>query len=148
MGEQTKFELGPIQKEWVQSLKDHPERQMMAQLGKGNINNYKACCLGELLICYNRAKEIFIEFDSELNLIDRPKGSNKLLYTSAFPSYSYESLGLYSANGDFKATSLDFLEYKFKEFTSLASANDHGVPWPVIAEFVEQYPEKIFKISV
>jgi hypothetical protein len=43
--ENQKFELGPIQEKWLQSLEQNPDRQMKHYLGlRGLDGNYKACC--------------------------------------------------------------------------------------------------------
>lgn len=44
------MELGTIQRAWVESLKAHPERKMTGRLGQREGLDYKACCLGELLV--------------------------------------------------------------------------------------------------
>ena len=48
-----KLELGPKQREWVESLRNNPERQLIGNLGeKYSDGTYKACCLGELgIVC-------------------------------------------------------------------------------------------------
>lgn len=45
----TKLKPGPLQLQWFESLRKHPERQAKGRLGiKKENDDYKACCLGEL----------------------------------------------------------------------------------------------------
>lgn len=135
--ETQKFQLGPIQTAWVKSLKEHPERQITGRLGGGTLDYYHACCLGDLLVCAHKvAPDIHPNpFNSGTNKILDGSGDAALLIKS------WKLLGLNSTGGRITNGTL-------YEFASLASANDAGVSWQTIAEFIEANPEKVFTKSV
>lgn len=126
----TKFKLGPLQKAWVKELREHPERQIMGELGSGNIDKFKACCLGQLHVCA-KGKNAF----NERGEID----DGDLGYLHSCTDY-----GLRSSGGSLK----DFHSFSNGTYTCLSNANDGGVPWSELADFIEQNPEKVFTKSV
>ena len=143
MKNDNKFKLGKIQKAWIKSLRDHPDRQHKGSLGIGNSGNYKACCLGELLITKCRIGKKKIPFSKRGILLDGKEGIN-----CDFLDQSYKKLGLFDEEGWFYN---DYNYYHKKNktlYNSLYEMNDGGVTWPEIADFVEQYPEKVFCKSV
>ena len=119
------MELGPIQKQWIQSLKDHPERQYKHGLGvKISKDNYLACCLGELCIIAGT-----FQWSEDGNLMT-PYGDKE------YPTSIWRKLGLYNDAGISRDGT-----------TSLSLMNDNGLSWPKIAEKVEENPSNYFKKS-
>lgn len=133
--ETTKFEMGPIQKLWVQSLKDHPERQRVCILGFGTPHEYKACCLGEYLLCearYLNKPLPFIHKDIiDIHKDDSTRAEDSLLF-------AYERLGLRSSLGAILPNEQRVCH------ESLAYMNDTGYTWSEIADFIEANPERVF----
>ena len=116
------MELGPIQKQWLQSLREHPERQLKFQLGRQKEDGiYKACCLGELgliaKICH---------WDND-NLNDETGALSNL--------QTFEKVGLRSQWGMAQIGSTK---------PPLAALNDEHMTWPEIADYVEKNPELYF----
>src|SRR6187551_1661657 len=69
----TKMELGPLQKLWIASLREHPERQTMFSLGRRHTEDgkpYEACCLGELHLCYHRMNHKKLPFNFDGIIVD------------------------------------------------------------------------------
>lgn len=130
-----KFEMGPLQKLWVKSLREHPERQMSGALGviDHQTGTYQARCLGELKMCALRSIG-----ENPFNVFYRSimDGAD-----TASLSVSYEDFGLYGPLGYFDGAAL-------KGNISLANANDAGITWPEIADFIEQNPTAVFTKSV
>ncbi len=129
------MELGPIQKAWIKSLKEHPERQNKNFLGYIlSSGEYKACCLGEIHIIGCKMRSLPIPFyegrikdgECESTLID-----------------SYKDYGLRSHTGYFDYE----VEIKGIIYTSLTDMNDKGLTWPEIADYVEAHPENVFSES-
>lgn len=134
----SKLSFGPIQKAWLKSLRKNPERQMKNQLGKVDPVNrtYKACCLGEYKVIYNKMKGLPFPVDSTNCIVD---GSRKdILFDS------YHELGLMDGNGQFYKKEDKSVFFKDVEYQSLAHMNDMGVTWPEIADFVEANPHLVF----
>lgn len=134
MSENTEstFVLGPIQKVWIKSLREHPERQGKRVLGLKSTDGltYQACCLGEggLIagVCEWRGNILCVT----------TTGADCYLRDDA-----YKALGLDNYSG--KPIDLDFgLEAK-----SLAFMNDEGISWQEIADLLEKHPEKYFRES-
>lgn len=121
------FKLGPIQEAWLQSLEQHPERQLQGALGKKNDDgSYKACCLGELGLIAS-----LCEWSNNiLHIIGQPG----LAFTL---SNIYNKVGLRGSNG-----------VAMPPHDSLARLNDRGVTWPEIAAIVRANPESYFNESV
>ena len=131
------MKLGPIQTLWLEQLEKHPERQMSKSLGFGDARNYKACCLGELLICKSRIKKLkFPFFDGELLDGDYFRGGSPELELEN----SWQELGLRGSSGA--------LKLQFKGHDCLADANDNEMTWPEIAKFIRENPDAVFTKSV
>lgn len=124
-----KFKLGPIQKKWIKSLKEHPERQMSGQLGRQRNGSYKACCLGEGGIIAGVCKW-------EGNILVTAIGHK--MY--ALEHGSYKKLGLRDSLGE----TLQSYYY----MPTLADMNDEGMKWYEIAAILEVFPEVYFNKSV
>ena len=134
------MELGPIQKLWIKQLKQHPERQTREQLGEGKPRDYKACCLGELLLCKHRIEHKKLPFNE--NVICDMYNNHEDAETLTF---SHGELGLRDRNGIAK----NLFKIKKHKFTSLVAANDHpSASWLDIAHVVEEDPENFFLKSV
>lgn len=130
------MELGIIQKTWIQSLKDHPERQEKGILGyKSKNGNYFACCLGELHIIGCQMRNLPPPFNSEGIL----KDDNTFITLKD----SYKEYGLKDERGSFDS----IVTIHGKHYLSLAAMNDGDMTWPEIAKFIEENPEKIFTHS-
>ena len=124
------MELGKVQKAWVSDLRKYPERQNDGILGKviklKDGYNIKCCCLGQ----------------AEITINGMPKGTSICSGGSSFGlEGSYKQLGLHSMRGDLEGGLLE-------GYASLASANDGGVTWEVIANFIEKNPEVVFTKSL
>lgn len=124
---------GPVQRLWLDNLRKYPERQTTNRLGEGTPENYQACCLGELLLCYHKAKNLELPFIDDYIMDDE---SNAVLCCS------FERLGLKDETGR-------FMEPQDQEINcSLSTLNDEEMSWPEIADFVENNFEKVFNKSV
>ena len=132
------FKLGPLQKMWVESLKAHPDRQTTDILGEGHPRDYKACCLGELHLCYHRMKHKKYPFNAFGSLTDRDHIG--MLYTS------HAKYGLRDEKGGLRKPYT--IDGSSVPFFSLASMNDNGVSWPDIAKYIESNAENVFVHSV
>ena len=136
-----KFNFGPIQKEWLKTLRKHPERQLKKNLGIMTENNIQMCCLGQLGV-----------LKGCLSWLEGHSGTLKVLYdvgedgnteSKSYPSYSYKTLGL---NNHVGSPSVKKLE-DGTELTALASMNDGAYTWPQIADHVEKYGHYYFTKS-
>lgn len=132
----TKFELGPIQKAWIKSLRENPERQMGGQLGQKNKGGtYNACCLGEYALVaseMNPSIAQLVEWDSHGLLCC---GNIEYLKDA------YSELGLKSPTGElFKP----LIVSDDTSYESLSEMNDEGISWPEIADYVEANPHNLF----
>lgn len=136
---ENKFEMGPLQKQWVADLRKYPERQTHGELGRRLFDNsIKACCLGQLLIT-----------DCEMNNKELPFNNNEALYDQntsldCYLENSYEKYGLIDDMGAIGVCS----DENFKGHRNLSQANDAGISWVEIADFIEANPEKVFIKSV
>ena len=120
-----KFEFGPIQKQWLKNLKEHPERQYKEALGVKPVgSSYEACCLGELALLAGVA-----HWSEGILFCGEDKETTGMYY---------EKLGLRSGVGSPKSG----------HHSSLATLNDDEMTWPEIAAHVEKYPEVYFTKSV
>jgi hypothetical protein len=145
---QNKFELGPIQKEWVRRLREHPERQTMGQLGykRSDLDvPYRACCLGEgsILLCELNKKDL------QWDKIDETESLYDLISNGCRDSLSdedYTALGLRDKIGSF-AKSYEYPD-TYNIYGSLAEMNDEGMTWIQIANYIEANPENVFVKSV
>ena len=132
------MELGEVQKAWIKSLRDHPERQTIHKLGEKitGTDDYEACCLGEGLCVYNIINKLPLPFDKHGVI---RSGIERLVL-----SEDYQKLGLYNSSGAFKGSII----YKGIDYFSLGHMNDSGVTWPEIADIMKQNSSLIFKESV
>ena len=141
------MELGVIQKAWIKSLRENPERQIDGILGRkdddSDENEYQACCLGELLCVKARLENKPLPFDEHGCIRDTADTKDFSYFAPNLHEleHSYKELGLYSAEGDINCDDL-------KGFSDLAGANDNGIKWFEIANFIEANPEKVFTKSV
>lgn len=120
------FKLGPLQTQWIQSLRDYPERQMRSVLGdKKPDGSYQACCLGEAGIIAGVCR-----WDDYGSLVTNDGFSSSILAQD-----TYKAIGLRSPRGDAKAKT---------EVKSLAYYNDYGKTWPQIADILTEDPEMYF----
>lgn len=119
------MKLGKIQKQWIKSLKENPERQGKNTLGLQQADGtYIACCLGELGIIagvthWNRGHL----FSGSLARTLCKAHANKL--------------GLVDEIGSSTDPSV----------RALANLNDNTHTWPEIAAVVEKNPELYFTKS-
>lgn len=136
------MELGPQQKQWVADLRQYPERQYKNFLGyKNHHGELKLCCLGQLIIssCYMTGEDAPWNGNELKSTLD-----NNLLCDD-------EDLG--NVWGDYKLHSEggllvgETLIHEDEHYNTLVEANDGGVPWGVIADFIEQYPKAVFTES-
>lgn len=105
-------------------------------LGQGTSRNYKACCLGEAVLCRARmaghkVSDLFVEsVDEDTQIFD---GEERTVLSYSTIKY----FGFYDSSGRIKRR-------KLKGHIQLTGANDNGVTWPEIATFVRKYPEAVF----
>lgn len=130
-----KQKLGPLQEYWVTQLEKYPEKQLTGRLFEGTSSkDYKACCLGEAILCVNRVnkKKIWsteiIQQEMELVLTQN----------------TIEKYGFYSKRGKFKNNNFKYLKYN----NSLASLNDGGFTWPEIPAIIRRNPANVFSKAV
>lgn len=149
------MQLGPLQQAWVESLETHPERQLATRLGALQFNgSYKACCLGELLICSRRLQNPELDVKTLFNtwgdLVDSSTDDCNDDSTGFLVS-SYKIYGLVDLRGSFVCGSRTLTKNngeKYSKVTSLANLNDWGWTWPEIAAIVRKNPEWVFIKSV
>lgn len=141
------MKLGPIQELWLSQLEKYPERQTNNRLGfKLSDGTYKACCLGEALLCIHRVKKWKLPFDTGVGapIIDGNGGS------AASLRRSYMKIGLRDSVGTFEnvVPASDEKDSRHrKQCASLADMNDSGMSWPRIAAYVRTNPENVFTES-
>lgn len=131
--------LNKTQEQWIHFLKTNQDKQMINHLGfvdeEGQIK--QCCCLGALLLLhkpnsYNTVSGQIVDTDGN-------NSSYMLL------RHSYSQLHLHDASGSFTENKLQYtVNGNTIEYDSLLEANDQGVPWNVIASFVEQHPQSTF----
>lgn len=86
------FRLGPLQTKWIQSLRDHPERQLKGSLGNRYADgSYKACCLGEAGLI---AGVCFWREDGRLTTIDGAPALTSLESTLVLDNKTHEANGI------------------------------------------------------
>lgn len=128
-----KFKLGKLQREWINTLRKHPERQLREALGELNKDgSYKCCCLGQAKIIIETSKGNNYRscFNESARLEDRG-GQYHLLN-------SFDDIGLINEVGDSKRGG----------GYSLSELNDIGYSWGEIADILEADPELYFNRSV
>ena len=122
--------LGSIQKLWIKQLCKYPERQIVHDLGiRISKRKYKACALGELLLCKYRIQKKKFPFIG-LTLMDED---------NPYSLFSYDSLGLYNSTRRFKSK-----DKKTGKYYSIAGLNDTRHSWRNIAEIVLRDPKNVF----
>jgi len=125
------MKLGPIQKKWIKTLKQHPERQTTGQLGIIEYGEKKMCCLGQggliVGVCKWKGRELVLSNGKEDN---------------GFLLYGYKRLGLRDEEGAAKSTEME------GGMPPLGTLNDEGFDWPHIAAILETFPEEYFTKSV
>lgn len=155
-----KFEFGPIQTEWLQSLRENAHRQASGylmttkSLKEDPTKDYTACCLGELCIIYYKHHQLSLTF----NYGDKLEvGGLRSKSVARIPNY--KDYGLYGDLGDFYKE-FDSISIRVKksyynmgkkrqiEYGSLAAMNDDGVTWPEIADFIEDNPTLVFSKTI
>lgn len=139
------MELGTLQKAWVKSLREHPERQSHAKLGQihnRETNNYTACCLGELKLVYCQLNNLPLPFNEDGYITDSSGASSGS--SQSYLVGSWEKFGLRSDGGKIMVS----MEKDGRSFPSLAHANDGGITWAEIADYIEANPENVFTKSV
>lgn len=138
------MKLGPKQKEWIDWIRKNEQYKCCNQLGRFNPNNQliECCILGSLLYTTVDQKINIIDFDYSLidSSLEKTEGVESICYLK----HSFEELGLYDPQGSFFNKTLVFYD---KEANSLSEANDDLIPWSIIADFVEEYPEAVFTKS-
>lgn len=127
------MELGEIQKAWIKSLRENPNKQGWGTLGIKD-NNY--CCLGEALCVLKSIKNESLKYGVHGELID---GKDEHYLTD-----SYKELGLYDEKGRLD----DKITHDFRSYSSISEMNDCGLTWLEIADYIEQNPENVFTKSV
>lgn len=138
-------ELGDLQKMWIDSLRKHPERQLQSKLGEKVKDSYKACCLGEYLICSFRKNKKKIPFENG-SLIDGINenrfGKPKELCTLI---NSYEKLKLHDDLGTFNITKVTYLPKMRNNWMNLSQINDAPtMTWTDIADFICLNHKEVF----
>ncbi len=120
---------GPLQRKWLDSLRNNPQRQVGGRLGikEGN-GDYKVCCLGELGL-----------ITGECEFTDKGVLTEKRNFSTGALHCSYRFLGLNSPFGD--AVKDDF------SLRPLSVLNDSLMIWPEIADHVEENFEYYFTKS-
>lgn len=130
------MKLGPLQKEWVDTLRKYPERQITSRLGFKDIEgNLHLCCLGQACLIAGHGKFNPRNLQGEEVLSDEGDEGNFC---------NYDSLGLIYVNGPL----VNSLIYKNHKFWSLAGMNDAKISWTEIANYIEENPNNVFTKSV
>lgn len=137
---ENKFEMGPVQKLWIKQLREYPERQTTGMLGYGTPEDYKACCLGELALCYARIHNLELPF-VVWKIKDIDEDGDRFANVNVL-SNNWEKYGLKGQGGQIYDVDFD------NHIKSLASMNDGGKTWTEIANFIESDPENVFTKSV
>lgn len=134
-----------IQKYWIQSLRDYPERQLAERLGIiDKEGNMELCCLGQGLVCLKEKKLIDrnIWFGDELisGYIADDEGDG-IGDTDVLTVEDYELLNLTNIEGGFKEP----FGINGEMYASLIDMNDSNwFTWNDIADYMEMFPENVF----
>ena len=147
--------LGPIQQKWVEDLISYPERQIDNILGrKENDGTIRVCCLGQALLSFCEVSEIspnFIPSESDQCYSDfvefwlKDFGDDSC-YDEDILINSYQKIGLHDERGSVLYEKS--FSYNGCIYPDLAGANDGGVPWKIIAEFIINNPKAVFNESL
>lgn len=125
-----KLELGKYQKEWIATLREHPERQCKEQLGKVVDGQKTMCCLCQLA---ETAPFEDVEWVEGVAFVDR----------SICILKNWKRYGLLTSDGKLK----ERVNINGNRYWSLSDMNDSGLKWPEIADYVEANPENVFTKS-
>lgn len=132
-------QLGPRQRAWVESLRKYPERQTDGILGRklnGEDIPYKACCLGEAMCVKARIQKKRIPFNADGFLSNKDDINLEVLSRNDVKYFG------------FRTEYGDILDLNLSGSRTLATANDAGVTWAEIANFVELNPQAVFTKSL
>lgn len=128
-------QLGPLQKKWVEELRNNPDQQMSKALGIPA--KKKFCCLGKALMIICEEYNLPIDVNEGGCLLS--EGERGVLST-------YDKIGLRNNVGAFSYEKTICITGRY--FNSLADANDSGISWLDLADFIERNPEIVFTKSV
>lgn len=130
---ETKFELGPMQKQWIAALRSGKYEQGFRRL---RTRDNKYCCLG--VACEILGLEAKLDFDV-YRFIDEETSSN-----SVIPGMTFSRLGLRSKEGHLKEPLDDGRGY----CSCLYDLNDTAkLSFEQIADYIEANPENVFERS-
>lgn len=117
---------------WTSALRANPQKQYKNG-GLANSDYTKTCCLGEL--CE-------VEGLKHASNIDLGRFAEHGLASYGILHKRWQLTKDFGSNcGTFREMGMPNLHYKGNTFYSAISANDDGVPWPVIADhFDTHYP--------
>lgn len=144
------MELGPIQKQWIADLRTYPERQYTNRLGilqPGGI--VRLCCLGQGLVTLKGGVAEAFRID-ETAIKDLTETFCLFDFNSSGFPESGELVGSYSLLGlrDMVGSFTEPFNFDGYNIYTLTDANDSGMSWSEIADFMEKNPEKVFVHSV
>lgn len=131
------MELRQLHKDWIKSLRDHPERQIRRFLCKvpenaKDFSEYKACCLGELKLLSINKDFSQVKIDDEYKAVS---------FNGDLSGVSnYIELGLKDPIGGFRYSAT----INNRVYFSLVQMNDEGLSWTTIADYIESNPENVF----
>lgn len=145
------MKLGPLQKRWIQILRDNPDKQGKHKLGFRSINDEGEeietfCCLGmaaKMLLGETPIR--WSETGTKDNLLAYFPGLEK---HSLFLEESFPLLGLKDGFGSILDGDKDGFLLDGVCYSSLVHMNDKGVPWSKMTDFIEAHPELVFERSV
>lgn len=135
------MKLGPLQKRWIQTLRQHPERQLTHELGQFNMDengeanhcDYQVCCLGQAQILLHE-EDLSPFVGDNLELLNG-EDTDDVLSSSDWQAYC-----LRNPTGRFREP----VKIRGTEHINLADMNDKGMTWLEIADYIEQHPENVF----
>lgn len=148
----TTFTLTPLQEKWLKRLEQFPERQLQKSLGiiDFKTKEYRACCLGEALVCIleEEGKSISDIFNKNGILYDF---NDRLNQTDSYIDFHYSQLGLISPQGHLN----QIAKINGDNYQTLAGMNDgvkdldgyqlaSDLTWPEIAAYIRANPENVF----
>jgi hypothetical protein len=116
---------------WLQTLEQFPERQTNGILGNGQ---GKFCCLGQLCDLVYDENEKSVEGDADLGSV---KKFGAELADTNLPEEVIQFMGFADTIGG-------IINPDVTDETRLAYMNDNAVPWPEIAKFIRENPDKVF----
>lgn len=130
------IKIGPLQEQWLQSLEQHPERQMYYWLGRQQEGgDYKACCLGEAGlvsgVCEWKNGKLCVKKEYVKN---SPEGDRD--YERTLNYDSHKVIGFRDEGGSNRDGT-----------KQLFNMNDENIPWPEIAAIIRKDPSDWFTHS-